>query len=111
MATAGANKKGKVSLSRTNEIAIKLPPDPTEEANKRFDKVLYIVIGVFVVQSLTLLFMVSGLLIDSFHVNSATYKEYSDKLEERNKSINDYSQQLKLNNELLKCATASSTNK
>jgi len=55
--------------------------DPVSDINKKFDFYIKIVIGILLVAVLTMIFMVSGLLLDAFHFNSATYKEYSDKLE------------------------------
>lgn len=46
---------------------------------RNVDNILVAVIVVLVVAVITMLFMAVTLLIDSFHFNSATYKEYSEK--------------------------------
>ncbi len=48
---------------------------------ERFEYIMMTVIAVLVVSVLTLLFMVATLLLDSLRFNSATYIEYSKKLE------------------------------
>jgi len=53
--------------------------DPVEELLKRYDRQTNIIIAVFVVALATMLAMTATLVIDSFHFNSVTYKEYSDK--------------------------------
>ena len=46
-----------------------------EEADAKFKDINYVLLGVVII----LLVMVATLIIDSFHINSATYKEYSEK--------------------------------
>lgn len=73
--------------------------DPVKIINDKFDFYIKFVVGVLVIAVLTMIFMVATLVIDSFHFNSATYKEYTQKtdavitLEETNK------QQLEQNKE------------
>lgn len=55
--------------------------DPKEDIAEKFDFYIKIVIAILVVSMLTMLFMVSGLLLDAWHFNSATYTEYSQKTE------------------------------
>lgn len=50
---------------------------PISRLNSRIDQMNLVVLTVVVI----LLVMVATLLIDSFHFNSATYREYSEKLE------------------------------
>ncbi len=51
------------------------PSQLKDEFNLKFKDINYILLTVVVV----LLIMVATLVIDSFHINSATYKEYSQK--------------------------------
>jgi len=51
------------------------PEDIKKEADSKFKDVNYILLSVVVI----LLVMVATLIIDSFHINSVTYKEYSEK--------------------------------
>lgn len=48
--------------------------------DNKIDKINFLLFGVVVI----LLVMVATLIIDSFHINSATYKEYSEKIETLN---------------------------
>jgi hypothetical protein len=48
-----------------------------EETDAKFKDVNYLLLAVVII----LLLMVATLVIDSFHINSATYKEYSQKTE------------------------------
>lgn len=65
----------------TQEPQIKFPDDPIEVINKKLDKFFWILFSVGFVFVITLIVMAITLLIDSFHINSATYKEYSNKTE------------------------------
>ena len=51
--------------------------DVKKEADSKFKDINYILLSVVII----LLVMVATLIIDSFHINSATYKEYSQKTE------------------------------
>jgi hypothetical protein len=51
------------------------PSEVKKEADFKFKEINFILLTVVVI----LLVMVATLLIDSFHFNSATYKEYSEK--------------------------------
>ena len=53
--------------------------DPIDEISKKFDRYMKFVFGTLVVAVVTLVFMVATLLLDAFHFNAATYKEYSKK--------------------------------
>jgi hypothetical protein len=55
--------------------------DLKEDIAEKFDFYIKIVLGVFIVAFITMLIIVGTLIIDSFHFNSVTYKEYSTKLE------------------------------
>ena len=54
--------------------------DPQAIAEK-FDFYTKVILAVLVVAFITLLIMVSTLVIDSLHINSATYREYSEKMQ------------------------------
>jgi hypothetical protein len=60
-----------------------------QETDAKFKDVNYVLTGVIVI----LLVMVATLLIDSFHINSATYKEYSNKIDDLN-TLRDSNRQL-----------------
>ncbi len=57
------------------------PKSQLEEVMKRYDRQTYLIIGVLIVSFIIMITMVATLLIDSFHINSATYREYSVKME------------------------------
>ena len=63
------------------EPQIKFPDDPIETIHKKLDKFFWLVFSVGFVFVVTLVVMVITLLVDSFHFNSATYKEYTEKTE------------------------------
>ncbi len=65
---------------RKQEPQIKFS-DPIEEIHKKLDKFFWVLFSVGFIFVITLVVMVATLLIDSFHINSATYKEYSQKTE------------------------------
>lgn len=54
--------------------------DPISAINSKFDLYIKFVVGVLIVAIITMIFMVATLIIDSFHFNSTTYKEYSEKI-------------------------------
>ena len=62
-----------------NQKSLEISGEPItkKEANSKFKDINYMLFGVVMV----LLIMVATLIIDSFHFNSATYKEYSQKTE------------------------------
>ena len=93
---------------KTKEPQIKIPEknveltpsDVKKEVDSKFKDINYILISVVII----LLVMVSTLIIDSFHINSATYKEYSQKTEsvEMTQKINqELLDQNKQNQELI----------
>lgn len=55
--------------------------DPVGDIKNSLDFYIKIVVTVLIIGFITLLVMVSTLIIDSFHINSAIYKEYSQKTE------------------------------
>jgi hypothetical protein len=57
-------------------------PDPLSEITKRYDRQTNLIIGVLIVALLTMVMMVGGLLLEAWHFNSATYKEYAARLEQ-----------------------------
>ena len=54
--------------------------DPKGDIASKFDFYIKIVIGILLVAMLMMFLMVSGLLLEAWHFNSATYKEYSSKI-------------------------------
>lgn len=75
---------------KKQELQIKFS-DPIDEIHKKLDKFFWILFSVGFVFVITLIVMVATLVIDSFHLNSATYKEYSQKTEsvETTQKINE----------------------
>lgn len=69
-------------------------PDPINQLNKKYEIIIFVIIGIFIVAIATLIFMAITLLIDARHFNSATYKEYSEKMQTVDGT-------LKINQELL----------
>ncbi|MAG11840.1 MAG: hypothetical protein CMI52_03465 [Parcubacteria group bacterium] len=55
--------------------------DPIKAISKKLDKFFYTLVAVGLVFVTTLVIMVATLVVDSFHFNSVTYKEYSTKLD------------------------------
>ncbi|MFA5933727.1 MAG: hypothetical protein WC795_00675 [Candidatus Paceibacterota bacterium] len=55
--------------------------DPVADIASKFDFYIKIVIGVLVVGFISMLLMVGGIILDAWHFNSATYREYSKKTE------------------------------
>ncbi len=70
------------------------PKSELKEVMKRYDRQTNLIISVLIVSFIIMIIMVATLMVDSFHVNSATYKEYSEKVE----TVDDT---LKINKELL----------
>ena len=70
------------------------PKSDIEEVKKIYNRQTNLIISVLIVSFIIMIIMVATLVIDSFHVNSATYKEYSEKT----KSVEDT---IKTNSELL----------
>lgn len=101
----------KIEPSQTGELP-SYTKDETDtkfsEANEKIKEINYTLIAVVIV----LLVMVGTLLIDSFHINSTIYKEYSQKTEsieitqEINetllKQVQDLSGQIKQGQEIIK---------
>ncbi len=72
-------------LKENNNPSIEFS-DPKSEIQAiltRYDTQTNLIIGIFIVAFITMIIMVATLVIDSFHINSVTYKEYSQKIEER----------------------------
>ena len=81
------------------EPKIKIP-DPLEELNKRFDRFFYLVIGAMLIGFISLLFMVAGIVIETWRFNSSVYKESRQlKIQEENIK-NTVEQQKMMINEL-----------
>lgn len=81
---------GNVSSDR-GEPAIKF--QNFDDLRKRYDLQTKIIIGTFATVAVTLVIMTATLVIDSFHFNSATYREYAVKLES-NRQILDSNERL-----------------
>lgn len=71
------------------KLQIEFPKDPLDIINEKLDRFFYLLFSVGLVFVVTLVVMTITLLIDSFHINSATYKEYSQKTE-----INEMAQEI-----------------
>lgn len=61
--------------------------DPQTAIAEKFDFFIKIVLGILIVGFVTMMIMVGALIIDTFHFNSATYREYSDKIDIRNELL------------------------
>ncbi|OGT07474.1 MAG: hypothetical protein A2X78_03215 [Gammaproteobacteria bacterium GWE2_37_16] len=93
--------KPQSNIPNTDKVAITIP-DPgivtnlltPEQVQKDTDSKFKTVNGLLLSVVMVLLFMVATLVIDSFHFNSVTYKEYSQK-------ENSIEQMQKINQELL----------
>jgi cell division protein FtsB len=101
---------------KTETVSVKFPQNGTtltpedvkKDADSKFKDMNLIVMTVVII----LLVMVATLIIDSFHINSATYKEYSQKTdsietmqktnEELLKTIQELSEQAKEDREVIK---------
>ncbi|MBU3999995.1 hypothetical protein KKG29_02335 [Patescibacteria group bacterium] len=82
------------------EPKIKIP-DPLEEFSKRFDRLFYLVIGAMLIGFISLLFMVAGIVIETWRFNSSVYKE-SQQLNIQEENIKNTVEQQKLMIEELK---------
>jgi len=60
------------------------------EIDSKFNQMNLLIYSVVIL----LVFMVATLIIDSFHFNSSTYKEYSQRLGERNAIQKDYNNKI-----------------
>lgn len=69
--------------------------DPIEEFSKRFDRLFYLVIGAMLIGFISLLFMVAGIVIETWRFNSAIYKE-SQQLKIQEENIKNTVEQQKL---------------
>ena len=105
-----------IKIPENGEVQIKIPDtggslsieEVKKDADSKFKDINYILLSVVII----LLVMVATLVIDSFHFNSATYKEYSQKTEsvemtQKNnevllKQIQDLSEQNKQELEVIK---------
>lgn len=86
-----------IKIPENGEIT---PSDVKKEVDSKCKDINYILLSVVII----LLVMVATLIIDSFHINSATYQEYSQKTEsiEMTQKINqELLDQNKQNQELI----------
>lgn len=58
--------------------------EPSERLIERYDRQTNVIIGVFIVALVTMIAMTINLMVDASHFNSATYKEYTAKIETHN---------------------------
>lgn len=63
------------------------PKSELSEVLKRYDKQTNLILGIFLIAFITMVIMVGTLVVDSLHINSATYKEYTQRIEEREQVI------------------------
>ncbi len=90
-----------------NEVKIKIPSGgailgDTKRKFQEVDKIILGIIFVLLFSLVAIIISVVGIFFDQMRFNNVAYREYTGRLEERNLIIEDYSQQIKLNNELLK---------
>lgn len=79
------NDKAQIKIPDIGPVQIKIPEtggvvtadQVKKETDSKIKDINYLILSVILI----LLAMVATLIIDSFHVNSATYKEYSQKTE------------------------------
>ncbi|MBI2607596.1 MAG: hypothetical protein HYW51_02105 [Candidatus Doudnabacteria bacterium] len=79
---------------------LKIKFNDPEDFIKRFDRLFYFVVGAMLIGFLSLLFMVAGLVVDSWRFNSTVYKE-SKLLKLQEDIINQNFEQQKLNSNTL----------
>lgn len=76
-------KKPKIEIPKADEKEVFMVPVGTlGNIDKKVEHISWIMIGVVIVCFLGFI----TLIIDSFHINSITYKEYSEKLDQHNKN-------------------------
>ena len=63
--------------------------DPVSEIKEKFDFYIKIVVYILVAAIVTMLIMVGTLVVDSFHFNSAIYREQTTKVEDFNKLLEE----------------------
>lgn len=73
----------------------------------RFRDISWITVGVVVVIFIAFIQMVVNL----FQINNAAYKDYTQRLDERNQFLEDYREQIKMNNRLLQFIESQSAEK
>lgn len=56
-------------------------PDLINQLNKKYEIIIFVIIGTFIVALAAMIFMAVTLLIDARHFSSVTYTEYSQKTE------------------------------
>lgn len=78
-----------------------------KKLSDRFRDVSWIIVGVVIVIFIAFVQMIVNL----FQINNAAYKDYTQRLEERNQFLDDYRQQMKVNNELLQFIASQSAEK
>lgn len=49
--------------------------NPSEELIKRFDRLFFLIIGAILIGFISMLFMVTGIVIDAWRFNTSVYKE------------------------------------
>lgn len=71
-------------IMNKQDLAVQFSQDPLEALNKKLDKFFWLAFSVGFIFVVSLLAVVITLLVDSFHFNSATYREYSEKIQTLN---------------------------
>lgn len=78
-----------------------------KKLSDKFRDISWIIVGVVIVVFIAFIQMIVNL----SQINNAAYKEYTQRLEERNEFLNDYKEQVKMNNELLRIISSQSAEK
>lgn len=78
-----------------------------KKLSDKYRDISWIIVGVVIVVFIAFIQMIVNL----FQINNAAYKDYTQRLEERNEFLNDYKQQIKMNDELLKIISSQSAEK
>ena len=79
----------------------------SKQIGEKFNNISWLVVGVVFVVFIAFIQMIVSL----FQINNAAYKDYSQKLEERIQILNDYKQQLVINEKLLQQIATKSAEK
>lgn len=77
-----AKNRASIAATTRNDGPSVVIPDPLFEITKRYDRQTNLIIGVLIVALMTMMMMVGGLLLEAWHFNSATYREYAARLEQ-----------------------------
>lgn len=78
-----------------------------KKLSDKYRDISWIIVGVVIVVFIAFIQMIVNL----FQINNAAYKEYTQRLEERNEFLNNYKEQVKMNNELFRIISSQSAEK